>query len=135
MNLRILADMGVSTSVVEGLKMAGYDAIHIRERLPVTAEDEEILAVGASEQRIIVTMDHDFGDLLFHRGAKTPSLIFFRVNDERPASVLGRLKLVLATVADDLTSGAIVVVEDARIRVRPLPIVTGNKGDDLKEAP
>ncbi len=86
MNLRILADMGVSTSVVEGLSNAGYDAIHVRERLPVTADDKEIPALGESEQRIIVTMDHDFGDLLFHRRATTPSLIFFRAttNGLRP---------------------------------------------------
>ena len=51
-----------------------------------------------------------------------PSVVFFRVADEKPASILRHMAEVLSGTAEDLKAGAIVTVEDTRIRVRLLPI-------------
>ena len=122
MSVRLLADMGLAQSVVDGLRQLGYDAIHLRERLPVTADDSEVLDLAVKERRTVMTMDHDFGNLLFARRLTAPSVIFFRVSDERPGSILRRLELILPTIASELFAGSIVVVEDSRVRMRRLPI-------------
>jgi hypothetical protein len=51
-----------------------------------------------------------------------PSTVIFRLTDERAEGVNARLEVVLAEQADALASGALVLVEDARYRVRRLPI-------------
>ena len=88
-----------------------------------TAEDIEILRVARNESRVIVSADTDFGTLLAAQRATGPSFLLIRLRSPRRAIELAGLLLAnLDAVANDLDDGAIVVVEDERIRVRRLPI-------------
>ena len=51
-----------------------------------------------------------------------PSAILFRRADERAESVNARLSTVLNEQLAELESGALILVEDTRYRVRKLPI-------------
>ena len=51
-----------------------------------------------------------------------PSVILFRLSDERPDTVNRRLGAVLAEQTTALAAGALILVEDARYRVRRLPV-------------
>ena len=48
--------------------------------------------------------------------------MIFRLTDERAEGVNARLEVVLAEQTNALASGALVLVEDVRYRVRRLPI-------------
>jgi predicted nuclease of predicted toxin-antitoxin system len=61
-------------------------------------------------------------DLLAVSGARLPSVVLFRLEDESAETVNARLTEVLAQCADALATGAIVSVSDNAIRVRTLPI-------------
>ena len=70
-----------------------------------------------------MSADTDFGTLLAQSGARSPSVLLLRLRSPRRARQLADLLLAnLDAVADDLGAGAIVVVEDERVRVRRLPI-------------
>ena len=120
--MRFLADMGVSTLTVKWLRSEGHDAVHLRElglqRLP----DEDILVKAREESRIVLTMDLDFGYLLAISADPLPSVVLFRLSDERAEFVSRRLASVLTESAEALVAGAIVSVSDTSIRVRGLPI-------------
>ena len=55
-------------------------------------------------------------------GEICPSIIVFRLQNERPENVNRRLEQVLKESSDALEKGAIISVEEARHRVRLLPI-------------
>ncbi len=87
------------------------------------ADDSEILQVAVDDGRVIVSADIDFGDLLASSNAADPSVLLLRRQDRRRAAELAALILAnLDEVAEDLESGAIVVLGQQRIRVRRLPI-------------
>jgi predicted nuclease of predicted toxin-antitoxin system len=71
---------------------------------------------------VIVSFDLDFGDILALGVLDKPSAIILRLGDERADSVNRHLSVVLAERQDDLESGALILVEDRRYRVRKLPI-------------
>ena len=114
--------MGISLGTTFALRDCGHDVDHLRElglqRLP----DEDIVARAARESRVVLTCDLDFGDLLATGALTIPSVIIFRLHDETPATVTRRLLEVLSERAADLDAGAIITVEDARYRIRRLPI-------------
>jgi predicted nuclease of predicted toxin-antitoxin system len=69
----------------------------------------------------VVTFDLDFGDILALGVLEKPSVIICRLTDERADSVNRQLATVLAERLTELESGALILVEDARYRVRRLP--------------
>jgi predicted nuclease of predicted toxin-antitoxin system len=120
--MRFLADMGVSQQVVEWLRTKGHDAVHLRneglQRLP----NGEIFQKASREQRIVLTFDLDFGEILAASGGQIVSVILFRLRNTRTDFVIQRLDDVLNQSSADLSRGAIIIVEDGRHRVRRLPI-------------
>ena len=120
--MKFLADMGVSMTVVRNLQKAGYEAIHLSEEGLQRLRDREIMEKARQEERIVLTFDLDFGDLLATSSAPLPSVIIFRLQNTLPPFVTARLLEVLSECSEDLETGAIVMVEDSRYRLRQLPI-------------
>lgn len=120
--MRFLVDQAVSWQVASDLATSGHDAVHVGDLGLSDAGDRTILERAASEERIIITQDTDFGALLARTKEIVPSVILFRGHDGRPSAQYRTLIEHLSILESDLTSGAIVVITDRAIRVRRLPI-------------
>ena len=120
--MRFLADAGISPLTVDFLVELGHEAVHVRTLGMQRAPDIDIIERARSDSSVVLTFDLDFGDILALGVLDKPSVIIFRLADERPASVNQRLAAVLTERSTDLESGALILVEDARYRVRKLPI-------------
>ncbi len=116
------ADMGVSLRVVEWLRSSGHDAIHLRDEGLQRLANGEIFRKALREDRIVLTFDLDFGEIVAASAAGTVSVVLFRLRNTRADFVIARIKSVLEQSAVDLAQGAVVLVEDGRHRVRRLPI-------------
>jgi len=120
--MRFLGDMGIAGSTVGWLKAQGYDAKHLRDEGLQRLPDDEIFAKAGREKRIVLTFDLGFGDIAAAAGKALPSVIIFRLQDQRPANVNRRLEIVLREAATELKDGAIISVDEYRYRIRRLPI-------------
>jgi predicted nuclease of predicted toxin-antitoxin system len=87
-----------------------------------SAEEEEILAHACSEDRVLLSADTDFAEILAAQRARTPSLSLFRRGmDRQPQRQAGLLLLNLEALEEPLARGSVVIIEQTRIRVRLLP--------------
>lgn len=120
--MRFLADMGISMKTILWLRERGHDAVHLREQGLQRLEDPDIIAKAQTEGRIVMTMDLDFGYLLAISRANLPSVIQFRLSDERSEMVNARFAQVLEIAMQHLEAGAIISVNEKNIRVRQLPV-------------
>jgi predicted nuclease of predicted toxin-antitoxin system len=120
--MRFLADAGVSPKTVEFLNQLGHEVMHVRSLGLQRAPDSELIGRARADGSILVTFDLDFGDILALGVLNKPSVIIFRLADERANSVNQRLVVVLTERHVELESGALILVEDTRYRVRKLPI-------------
>jgi predicted nuclease of predicted toxin-antitoxin system len=120
--MRFLADAGISPRTVEFLRQRGHDAVHVRELGMQRADDRSIAERARAERCILLTFDLDFGAVLAIGVVDRPSVVIFRLADERAESVNHRLATVLSEQSSALESGALILVEDSRYRVRSLPM-------------
>jgi predicted nuclease of predicted toxin-antitoxin system len=75
------------------------------------------------EGRVVLTFDLDFGQILALGVADSPSVVIFRLSDETSTSVNWKLEAVITERRAELEQGALILVEDGRYRMRPLPIL------------
>jgi predicted nuclease of predicted toxin-antitoxin system len=131
--VRFLIDNALSPIVAAGLRGCRPSGLQAFGRAattpsmfattPCKPRDQEILARAVTETRVVVSADTDFGTLLAAQDEARPSVILFRHGTERrPERQLQLLLANLSPLQADLKAGAVVVFEQARIRVRRLPI-------------
>jgi predicted nuclease of predicted toxin-antitoxin system len=121
--LKFLIDNALSPLLAEHLRQAGHDAVHVRDFGLQAAGDEEILERAKSDGRIMISADTDFGTLLALRAERQPSLILFRqTGNRRPSAQAMTVLANLPAIESQLESGCVVVLEETRLRLRPLPI-------------
>ena len=121
--MKFLVDNQLSPKVAEHLREAGHDTAHVRDYNLQAAKDDIIFERAENEDRVIVSADTDFGQILAVRQEVKPSIVLFRWPTLRRA--VDQVAVLLANlprVADDLEHGSIVVIEPTRVRVRALPI-------------
>ncbi|TRU51280.1 MAG: hypothetical protein EWV91_05560 [Microcystis aeruginosa Ma_QC_Ca_00000000_S207] len=73
--MKFLGDMGISPRTIALLREQGYDAIHLIEENLEKMTDQNILDKARQEERILLTVDLDFAQLLAISGDSLPSVI------------------------------------------------------------
>lgn len=116
--MRFLLDMGVHLGVLHWLREQSHEAIHLRDEGLNQLPDRDIFDKAISENRIVLAFDLDFGEVASHTRGRRASVIIFRLRNTRVDHVIARLSAVLLATEQALVAGAIVIVEDARYRVR-----------------
>ncbi len=114
--------MGISPRTVAYLQDLGHDAAHLNDQNLGQLPDSEILEKARTEERILLTHDLDFGELIAASAAHLPSIIIFRLRNMRPESLNRYMTVILKEHEQLLESGSILSVTEGQIRSRALPL-------------
>jgi predicted nuclease of predicted toxin-antitoxin system len=120
--VRLLLDENLQRQITVVLAAAGHDVVHVADRGLLGQPDEVIMGAAVDEQRTLVTADTDFGALLALSGTPVPSVLLLRRGERRANQRATQILEALEVGADALESGALVVAEQARVRIRRLPM-------------
>jgi predicted nuclease of predicted toxin-antitoxin system len=97
--------------------------VHVRDLGMQMASETEIFALAADQDRVIISADTHFTSILALRRERRPSVVLFRrQTDRRPLRQLALLSANPDRIQEVLKKGAVVVFEQARIRIRLLPV-------------
>jgi predicted nuclease of predicted toxin-antitoxin system len=117
--VRILANENFPGDAVLALTERGHDVAWVRSDAPGSS-DRQVIARAQKEQRILITFDKDFGELVFRSGLPASSgVVLFRIAAPSSAHVARVAVAALESRTD--WAGHFAVVEDDRIRMTPLP--------------
>ncbi len=108
--MRFLVDECVGPSVVRWLRDNNYDATSAYEDCRGW-DDESILEKAFSEERIVVTLDKDFGDMVFRMKLSHCGIILLRCGYCSPAKKISMMKKILSHPELELHGNFIVVTE------------------------
>ena len=118
-SVKILADENVSPRILSFLRAKGIDAADVKEKGWQGSNDRYVLDMAYADERFVLTHDSDFGTLAINEGAPCYGIIYIRLKNLKVENVCGVLERLLK-VDIEIAKGSIIVVEDARVRVRPV---------------
>jgi predicted nuclease of predicted toxin-antitoxin system len=79
--MKIVADESIEKPVVARLRAEGHQVTYIAEIAPGST-DPEVLELANREEALLVTVDKDFGDLVFHQNYQALGVILVRLPDD-----------------------------------------------------
>ena len=114
--MRFLLDVcAASRSMHTMLTERGHDVLSALEKDP-GATDEELLTLANEEQRVLITEDKDFGELVFLRRRPHPCII--RFGEMQVAEKVAAMREMIEHHSDAMLEGALIVVTRRRVRIR-----------------
>jgi len=116
--MRFLVDECTGPGVARWLTRESHDVVSIYDEAR-GSDDDAVLSRAVSEQRILITNDKDFGEMVFRERRPHCGVILLRLPDERTASKIASLRGLLARYAEHLPD-AFVVLTDTQIRFAAL---------------
>ncbi len=122
MSLSLLVDMNLSPQWVPVLRKHGWQAVHWSTIGNPGDSDKEIMDWARTNQHVVFTHDLDFGTMLALSHEAGPSVLQVRSEDTLPDYLEEPVVAALNQHESDLSTGALVVVDESRNRIRVLPI-------------
>lgn len=114
--------MNLSPDWIPSLQAAGHVAIHWSRVGDAWAADTVIMDYARENGFVVFTHDLDFGTLLALTHAAGPSVIQVRTQDVMPTAIGTQLIAILQQHQATLEQGALITLDEAKARVRVLPI-------------
>jgi predicted nuclease of predicted toxin-antitoxin system len=120
--MKLLVDMNLTPRWCAVLAHEGWEAVHWSDVGNPAAPDRDLMAWAADNGYVVLTHDLDFGSILATTRSSGPSVVQVRARDVLPAHFAAILIPVLRERERLLESGALIVVDESRSRVRILPL-------------
>jgi predicted nuclease of predicted toxin-antitoxin system len=77
---------------VRHLRIGGDDVVYAAEVL-VGASDEQVLKTALEQDRVVLTFDRDFGEMVFHQRLPAPAgIVLFPLHQQPPEATLSFLQ-------------------------------------------
>ena len=116
--MKFLVDECCDTGLVASLRKDGHDVLYVTEK-KAGAIDDEILSDAYKEERILITEDKDFGELVYRFKKPTYGMVLLRVDVQERHIKWSRLKRLIDDYGTKLQSH-FTVVDAEKFRFRPL---------------
>ena len=113
--LKFLADESLEYSIVLELRALGHDVTSIAENMP-SLKDEEVLRGARRENRVIITNDKDFGDLVFFNQLPHKGIILLRFRTEKVETKIKFIKSFLNNYSTKITN-KFIVIDESKVRI------------------
>ncbi len=114
---RILANENIPKVAVDTLRNAGHDVVWVSSDFP-SIKDEAVMLFASMENRIILTFDRDYGELIFKRNMKAPlGVIYLRLGDNSPDE-LAKILLDYLSMSPSIFEGNFRVITRDGLRQR-----------------
>lgn len=101
------------------LEAEGFDVMTVLEQSLSGFDDQKIYEVCRDEQRVLVTLDHDFGHELRFPADQTAGIAILECHaPSTPAAIRGRVADLIALLRVEPIAGRLWIIEPGRVRVR-----------------
>lgn len=116
--MKLKIDENLPAECAAPLRKAGFEADTVADERLTGADDRLIADRSRAEDRVLVTLDLDFGNVRAYPPADHAGIIVLRLKRQDKHSVLALMHRVVLTLTNRTPAGELWIVEADRIRFR-----------------
>lgn len=116
--MRIFVDVCIWQVTRDFVRQLGHDIVTAEDRALASAEDEEVLAQAVSEDRVFLTRDMDFTNILLYPPTRFPGIVVLKIKPETIDVVHRTLASALSHFTQESIRQALVIVDRNKFRER-----------------
>ena len=114
--MNLLADEGIDKLIVDRLRQDGHSVLYIAELDP-SIDDDTVLRRANQNGALLITVDKDFGELVFRLGRIHAGVVLIRLAGLSPQAKAGIISTIFADRGNELLN-AFSVISPGRVRIR-----------------
>lgn len=116
--MRLLLDENLSPQQAAILREQGHDAIAVVDAGLSGQPDEKIRGFAIAENRVLLTLDSDFANMLRFPTSGTPGVIRLKIHPPTEQAVREQIQKALTLLKDTPLAGCLAVSHGDMIRIR-----------------
>ena len=116
--MKFLLDENLSPLHTRTVRDLGHDAVSAVEIGLSGADDEDVRVAAIEQDRVLLTLDADFANVLRYPPAETPGVVRLHIHPAVEEAIDAMLRRAIPRLCEISISGKLVVVDERRIRVR-----------------
>jgi len=113
--MRFLVDECAGPGLAKWLREQGHDVVSVFDQAQGMTDDD-VLNIALANERILITVDKDFGEKIFREKRHHHGVILLRLKDERSKSKINAIERLLNGFSARIND-QFVVVTDTRVRL------------------
>ncbi len=114
--MRFLIDESADARLAVHFRSLGHDVTLVAADYAPATKDIKVLRIVVREQRILITFDRDFGELVFQQQQPHAGVLYFRLGPIDLAVEISRLDHLLVAYADRLNHFLTITRRTVRVR-------------------
>ena len=114
----LIADANVFVPMVDGLRNMGHDVFDVKEQGLENLSDPEIFRLAQKEQRILVTMDKDFSNILLYPPGEHQGIIVVKLYRLKVADATKLFLDAMNDIKSEDFTGNLVIIDRSKTRIR-----------------
>ena len=115
---KIHCDVNVEKQIIDKLRESNYDVLSVYEKFKY-AEDDYVLNLANKEERILITNDKDFGELVFRLKLLSYGIVLFRITSQNYSVKIEKL-INLIQESESKLKNNFIIISDQKIRIVPI---------------
>ncbi len=109
--MKFLADVNIEKAIVDELRRLGYDTVWMAEEDP-SLDDLSIFRITQKENRVLLTNDKDFGEIVFRQKLIPSGIILFRLKGQDVKEKIKLLRKVLVSNEGKIMRHFVVIAKE-----------------------
>lgn len=116
--MKFLADVNIAQLIIRFLRKRNYHVLDAKKDL-LLESDTKIIHTAQQENRIILTRDKDFIELVKLPKYQAP-IIVFRLTNQKPENIKIYLEKLLMETAEEILAASLTIIRDNHTDLIPL---------------
>ncbi len=116
--MRFLTDENIYPQMVEAIRCLSHDVLDIKEQNLFSIPDSDIIQIAEDTNRILITYDKDFSNILIYPPSQYPGIIVLRLSRLLIKDAIRQLTSFIEELSEEKIKGRLAIVEPDRVRLR-----------------